>query len=430
MTGSQIPRLYAEILDYAQNPRKVLEIQRRRLSQMIRHARQHVPYYRAMLSEPELLGSDGSVNMDAFLHLPFLGKAEMRDQFPALQSTDDLNRHTFENSSGGSTGEPVRFVQDRWYREGDIAATLFLFKMAGKKLGEPELKLWGSERDILEGSIGRRQILENWLYNRTLVNSFRLDETRMHSLVSTWNSHNPVVVWCYVDSIFELARFVSRKNIALSPPKAIITTAGTLSESVKEFIAATFNTRVLNQYGSREVGVLACDEHHAAGLRLFEWKHYVEVIDKNGQPCAAGQEGEIVVTCLENYSMPLIRFKIGDLGIMSSDNPLRRLSRVTGRVTDHFVCRDGTLIHGEYFTHLFYFKDWLRQFQVVQTDYNKITCFIVPQNEPVTSDMNDIKDKIQKVMGRDCEIRFDAVEQIQPSKSGKFLYTRCEVIRD
>lgn len=128
--------------------------------------------------------------------------------------------------------------------------------------------------------------------------------------------------------------------------------------------------------------------------------------------------------------MPLIRFKIGDLGILPSDNPLRRLSRVTGRVTDHFVCRDGTLIHGEYFTHLFYFRDWLRQFQVVQTDYNKITCFIVPQNEPVTSDMNDIKDKIQKVMGKDCEIRFDAVEQIQPSKSGKFLYTRCEVTRD
>jgi len=429
-SGSQIPQRYKEILNNVGNPGQLLEIQRLRLSELIRYAREHVPYYRATYTNPDLINEHGMVEMDEFHGLPFLGKAELRDQFPALQSTEHRNRHTFENSSGGSTGEPVRFIQDRFYREADIAATLFLFKMAGKELGDPELKLWGSERDILEGSIGHRERLENWLYNRTLVNSFRMDEFRMQSLAAAWNKSKPLVVWSYVDSIFEFARFVKRENMTLVPPKAIITTAGTLDEHIRSVIESTFNTSVLNQYGSREVGVLGCEEPNVTGLRLFEWKHYVEVIDEDGRPCAAGKEGDIVVTCLENFSMPLIRFKIGDRGVLSNDKPLRRLSSVTGRITDHFVCRDGTIIHGEYFSHLFYFKDWVKRFQIVQTDYDRVTCFIVLQHDPVASDIADIESRIQAVMGRKCEVRFNSVEDIQPSKSGKFLYTRCEVSRN
>jgi phenylacetate-CoA ligase len=61
--------------------------------------------------------------------------------------------------------------------------------------------------------------------------------------------------------------------------------------------------------------------------------------------------------------MPLILFKIGDRGVLCDDGLVKRLARVSGRVTDHFVLSDGSLVHGEYFTHLFYFRDWVKRFQ-------------------------------------------------------------------
>ncbi len=438
LSGSQVPDRYARILDLAEGANSIAQCQasqHEQLARLLQHACKNVPYYQKIFSLDELVSPDGRVDIDAFQRLPLLGKVEMRRDFAALQSVDTANRHRFENSSGGSTGEPVRFIQDNAYRDGDIAATLFLFHQAGKEIGEAELKLWGSERDIELGSLGWRQSIENWLYNRTLVNSFRLTEAGMFNLVSRWNAKCPVVVWTYVDSIFEFARFIEQKKIKLTPPKVIITTAGTLDQTVKDFLEKIFQTRVLNQYGSREVGVLACEEPgggalKSGGLRLFEWKHYVEIVDDDGAPCLAGQEGNIIVTCLENYSMPLIRFAIGDRGVMIEDGGQTRLAKVTGRITDHFVSQDGSLIHGEYFTHLFYFKPWVRRFQVVQKSYHEVICFVVPESEPPSSDLAMIKGKIQHVMGQECQVHFEMVDTIEPSKSGKYLYTRCDVKRD
>ncbi len=437
-SGSQVPGRYSAIVKLMDGENSVDNcrlVQQVNLLGLLEHAFQNVPYYRAISSLADLVNAEGRVDFNAFQRLPLLGKDELRHHFAALQAVDTVNRHCFENSSGGSTGEPVRFIQDAAYRDGDIAATLFLFRQAGKEIGDAELKLWGSERDIEAGSIGWREKLENWLYNRTLVNSFRLDETAMSKLASTWNAKRPVAVWTYVDSIFEFARYVEKNKIQLHLPKAIITTAGTLDPSVKVYLEEIFRTVVLNQYGSREVGVLACERPKATdaapeGLMLFPWKHYVEVVDDHGEVCPSGQEGNILVTCLENYSMPLIRFAIGDRGVLLDDGGQTRLAKVTGRVTDHFVSQDGSLIHGEYFTHLFYFKNWVRRFQVVQKSYQEIVCVVVPEGEPVADDIARISEKIRHVMGGECQVRFDMVDTIEPSPSGKYLYTRSDVKRD
>jgi phenylacetate-CoA ligase len=429
VSGSKIPQKYADILQMADVPEQLQEVQRQRLSLMVKHAVKNVEFYRQTLSPLDIFDQDGTLNIEAFHRIPFLGKSQMRDQFRQLSSVDHLTRGSYENSSGGSTGEPVRFLQDDDYHQGDVAATLFLFFQSGKDVGERELKLWGSERDIIAGSVGIREKLQNWLFNRKLVNSFTMSESDMGELVSTWNRFKPAIIWTYVDSILEFARFVSRNGLEVVAPRAIVTTAGTLHESAREIIEGALKTRVLNQYGSREVGVIGCETPGSDGLRLCEWKHYIEVVDDQGNQCPSGIEGEIVITCLENYSMPLIRFKIGDRGVLCDDGLVKRLAGVSGRVTDHFVLRDGSLVHGEYFTHLFYFRNWVKRFQVIQTEYDQVICRVVLHQDPVSEDLMDIEVKVKLVMGKNCVVRFDFVDEILPSKSGKYLYTRSELAR-
>lgn len=419
---SGIPAQYDSIKKTSLSAEDRLALQNEKLELIVRHAAKNVPYYKEIFSQLDVR----EISTETLKDIPLLGKSELRSSFSKLQSTSEI-QGVYENSSGGSTGEPVKFMQDKTHYESDVATTLYMFERAGKVMGDRELKLWGSERDIFDGSIGTTERLKNFLYNRASFNSFRMNDIAMARLYSVWNTNPPTLVWSYVDSIYEFAKYLSRTDQQVPVPKAIVTTAGSLHEPVKKFLGEIFHCPVLNQYGSREVGVLGCEVPNEEGLELYEWKHFVEILDDQGQRCPLGVEGNIVITTLDNYVMPLIRFSIGDRGVMMADGKLTRLRRVLGRNTDHFQLRDGTLIHGEYFTHLFYFKAWVKKFRVRQTDYDNVVCEIVAVGTPEEKDMADIRDKIRLVMQQSCDVSFKFVPDIPPVSSGKYLYTICEI---
>ena len=139
-----------------------------------------------------------------------------------------------------------------------------------------------------------------------------------------------------------------------------------------------------------------------------------------------------MITLLSNYSMPLIRYEIGDTGNMSTKKlechvKTKILTKVTGRVTNHFILRDGTIIHGEYFSHMFYFKDWIKKFRITQKDYDNIICAIVKIKEPAKKEIKEIEISIKKIMGNQCRIKWEFVQNISASKSGKYIYTISEL---
>jgi phenylacetate-CoA ligase len=432
LSGSKIPIRYSWLKRHVRkSEQEICNYEEERLKELLLYAHNHVPYYHKVLSAYEVV-KRGRVHLENFESLPLLTKELMRGAQEELKSDELRKRRYYYNTSGGSTAEPVRFIQDKEYWEGDVAATLLFFSMASKDVGEPEIKLWGSERDIIEGTTGWKTKLQNWLYHRTLLNSFMMDECEMERYVCVWNKVKPKVVWSYTDSIYELSRFAERKALKLYPPASVIVTAATLNESIKRYVEKTLQTRILNQYGSREVGAIACECLEQKGLHIFTWRLYVELINGKCRKVDEGEEGEIIITSLENYSMPLIRYRIGDMGIAAKEKctcgiNLRLLQKVTGRITDHFRRIDGGLIHGEYFTHLFYFRPWVKKFQVVQNEYKLIKIYVVKEGEASLEDMNHIARKIKLVMGEDCQVEFEFVDELRPTRSGKYLYTICEL---
>lgn len=424
---------YRRIRELSRKPRKTIkELQQKKLSTLLVYSYLNVPYYHKALGRAGIVDDNGNVNMENWQKLPFLTKDILRREFDSLKSRAMPEKLCYENSSGGSTGEPVKFLQHTDYMIGDMASHVFFSNFCGKNIGEPELKLWGSERDIFGESPSLSLKLKNFLYNRLSLNSFKMETRNLKQYSEKWNRFKPKVVWTYIDSIYELARFAEQNSLELYPPAAIITTAGTLEPEIRTYLERIFKTKVLNQYGSREVGGIACECMKQHGLHIFEWRQFIEVLDQQDKPCPPGKEGEIVITCLENFAMPLIRYRIGDTGIpgtcdYSCGYNLSVLKSLTGRVTDHFILKDGTLVHGEYFTHLFYFQSWVKKFQVVQKDFDHVRVNVVLSQEKNVEKMKSIKQKIKLVMGEDCRVEFEFVEEIPPSPSGKFLYTKSEV---
>jgi len=420
---------------------KMNTLQQDRLKNLLTHAYLHVPYYREVLPKAGVINNDHSVNLRNFSRIPLLDKSLIRNHYEELKSDDLSTRKWYENTSGGSTGEPVRFVQDKKYHDVAFAVKMFDDLWSGYTIGDRKIILWGSERDLLVGKETFRTLTGRWLRNETYLNTFRITPEQMHAYVKCINDFQPVQILAYVASLYELSCFIEQEKLSIHSPRSIMVSAGVLHAHMRETIERIFKAPVFNRYGSREVGDIACECDQHQGLHISPFTHHVEILRQDGSPVNLGEMGEIVITLLTNYAMPLIRYRIGDIGLWS-ERPCTcgriwpMLNYVSGKMWDIFRTKSGTQAHGEYFIRIFYFQDWIKKFQVIQEDFDFIRALIVPNGqeskirEMYAKEIDMITEKIRFVMGQDCRVQFDFVEDIDPTASGKYHYIISKVSKE
>ena len=425
-------RHYNRCLELERNTHSADAVRLQRLTALLAHCEQSVPYYARIMKE---VGDDYRSNpYDYLSRLPILTKEHIRNSLDALTSRDLAGREWFYNTSGGSTGEPVRFVQDRDFVDSSIAITHLFSTWTGKDIGDSELRLWGSERDVFVGTQGIKAHITNILFNQRILNAFQMTPARMREYLEVINRRRPCLIVAYAQAIYELARFAERENVSVVPQHAIMTSAGTLYKFMSEKLGEVFGAPVFNRYGSREVGDIASQCEARKCLHVSPYGNYIEIVDEDGRVVTPGQDGDIVITSLQNYAMPLIRYRIGDRGRLCPSNRCecgregQMLATVLGRNVDAFRTTDGGLIDGEYFTHLLYFRQWVKQFQIVQTAVSAVEFRIVRSGfDPAQDEIDEIVRKTQLVLGSCCRVDICFVDEISPSASGKFRYTISEV---
>jgi phenylacetate-CoA ligase len=130
--------------------------------------------------------------------------------------------------------------------------------------------------------------------------------------------------------------------------------------------------------------------------------------------------------------MPLIRYDMGDKATASDEvcscgRALPLIASVDGRQSDFLIAADETEVHGEFFTHLFYGRPDVAQFQVVQQDRMTVVLRVVPVRVAEENDYSDIVEKMSRVLGEGVNVDVEICESIPPSRSGKHRFTICEI---
>lgn len=432
LQGSSIPKKLTKIQDLSQkSDNEISHFQHQELYRMLNHAQKHIPYYQEILPDTLFNHSTQTIDMSVFQQIPVLTKDLLNTRNTNLQHPYPAKEWgTYQNTSGGSTGEPSQFMQDKIYSDWNIANKLFYKEYYGNHaIGDLELRLWGSEKDILYGKETLSMRMRNLVYNRIDLNTYKLDYKNIQHYIDVWNTKKPSWVEAYVNSAYQLAKYINQKELITHKPKGVLVSAGKLEHFMQKEIEKAFQCPIYNRYGSREIGDVACSDGQSDELILSPWNHYVEILNNNLQPCEPGEAGKIYVTTLHNFSMPLIRYQVEDIATFSDQSKfgVPKISQINGRVNSMITTNHARLDSTALTTSFYEYKS-ITKYQFIQkTKTHFILRVVIHDQNMWERDKDDLLNRFKKILGEDITIDFVTEEEILPSKSGKYLYIISEV---
>ena len=406
-------------------------LQLNRVNRLLDHAYRTTPFYRQRLDACGIQAGPIGELSDLQAMEP-VSKTTLQSNLSAMLSTDYNVDDLIEDASGGSTGIPTKFYKDIERHNLRRADQIRHDRWSGWNVGERWALIWGARTDLVDKRSLRERLVEKYLHRCVALDAFELKHDSMQEFAVRLHRHKPRMILGYANALYRFAEFLLESEFSQSiRPSGVISSAENLTKDMKDLIGRAFACPVLDRYGSREVGLIASECGINAGLHINADNLIVEIV--NGDlPAASGQTGQIIVTDLWNYGMPLIRYDMGDMGIPTDalcpcGRKLPMIQSVEGRASDFLQAADGTQIHGEFFTHLFYGNDAVVQFQIVQKTSSDVDIFIVRKDEYANEQFEEIVATTKRVLGETTKVTVKFRDSIPPTASGKFRFTISNV---
>jgi phenylacetate-CoA ligase len=393
------------------------KLQLRRLIKLSSYAKENIPYYRNILKKDISSFSD-------LQETPFLEKDALRIDAGNLIPVKPSGR-VRSKTTGGSTGAAVTIYKNNYAMAEELAATWRGYSWAGVEIGDLQARFWGVPFDKKSRL---RAKLVDWVTNRIRLSAFSFSDNDIANYVVLLNKKKPVYFYGYVSMIKQLADYLDKNNIPLNfKLQAVITTSEVLSVSDRIFFEHVFKCKVFNEYGCGEIGTIAHECEHGK-MHITAENMIIEIVDANGHMVEPGVSGEIVVTDLTNYSMPLIRYKMRDFGVIDREpcqcgRGLPVLKEIHGREYDLLINSKGEKFHGEFFLYMIEDAKKLnmpvRGYQIEQVSLNKMIVNVVADDLVFYKVKDFLEDKIKLNFDSSIEIEFNQVSFISREASGK-----------
>jgi len=350
-------------------------------------------------------------------------------QFPIISKRDILNSELYISNlvdkeklikyeSSGSTG--VRSIVYIDKKEESIIRAILIawWEWNGYYFGKPILQTgMSSNRGIIKR-------LKDIVLSTRYMNAFGLSEYEVFKTLST-EKRSGVHLFGYASSLYEIAKIAKKRNLNLSID-IVLSQGDKLFSHYKTEIQETFNCSIVEDYGLNE-GFMVGQKKDLPYFYIYTPNVFVEILNECNKAVKDGEMGRIVLTKLDGFAMPLIRYDTGDLGIMlprdkypkHRDLSFPLLERVVGRNTDIIKTPDGKTLIVHTFTGIFEFYDEIDQFQVIQDHLNSIIIKFIPSKKYTPIILDVIEKDFRKKTGSSIIINWEHVQAIAPSKSGK-----------
>jgi phenylacetate-CoA ligase len=401
----------------------VLAARRRtRLREVLGRAAE-TPYYGAVLREAGL--DPQTVELHDLERLPLLDRQVIAhhglDAF--LTGRRDGLVHVF---TSGSTGTPGHFLRSRM-EEADYSARWWRVYAAYG------CSVWDAQFNVsIVGKPDRAGPISMLRKIGVLPRVERAaSDTPPPQVLERVRTMNPPILTGYAGAIEALADHVLATGAQIQPPRAVFCTGMEVTDRCMELAERAFHAPAVDVYVTNELGVIAwsCPVRRDL-LHVNDDSFVVEVLGRDGKPAPAGTVGELAITSLGLTSMPLIRYKMGDMAARVSERcecgrGLGLLTRLHGR-TAHAIRRNsGALITTPLITGLFgraHAHEWVRGFQVREEPGQRLRFLLDIRRPPSEDQRNALELSVESAVGEEFQIAFEVVDQIPAAPSGKLQF--------
>jgi len=206
-------------------------------------------------------------------------------------------------------------------------------------------------------------------------------------------------------------------------PRIVMTGGNVLARESRRRMEAIFGVPVIDLYSSWEFGNIAWECSHRAGYHMNTDSLVIELIHE-GRRVSPGERGELIITGLDAYAMPFIRYQIGDIGLLSDHRcPCGRglplLERIEGRNNDLIRLADGRIISPFTISKILRFITGIAQFKMVQERKDAFQILIVRGKGFSPETVETVRREMKKPLGDEVLLDIQLVDHIPPDPSGK-----------
>lgn len=394
----------------------LIGIQEIKLRALINHAYQNVPFYRDLFNSVGVKPKDiNSVN--DLQKIPIISKEDIRKNYPNKILAKELDiSNCLIRSTTGSCGMPLKVAFSPEVLTFQESVSFFAFFESGLRLTDKVVKIYHTDS---QNNLFPKLFKKLGIFDWETISIFNSVE----SIIESLKYLNADVIRTYPSMLLLLSNEIVKQNIVGINPRLIITGGETLTDNSRIEISGVFNSDLRRVYGAEEFGHFAFECNQHSGLHIISDAVIAEVV-KEEKKITENAEGEIVLTSLYNYAMPLIRYKLGDIVCISGKKcacgrgfPL--ITSIEGRADDFLILPSGKKISPRMINVI---EDipGVSMYKTVQETKNRIVVNLVKGKGFNDKTISEIKKNIKiGCLGEDVEVEVKLVEELPLERRGK-----------
>ena len=417
--GGKIREYYDQIR-YAWKEGSSVEETEKKIQDLIAHAVKTTDFYK---DYPEDI---------SLKDLPVVNKDTFRQQYDRfISSTYKDAPDNRVMCTSGSTGTPLRMIQNRDKIRHNTAGGIFLGAAAGYYIGMKEafIRVW-----VNNVKKSKFQLIQE---NMIMMDSSRMDEQALAEMFHTIEKKKVKCLVGYSSALGELSDYIrkSGKDCSNCSVRAIIPISETMPEPVRRTLEKQFGCPVRSWYSNEENGIMGLQNEKDEGYRIDTETYYYEILKMDSdEPAEPGELGRIVITDLFNYAFPILRYDNGDTAVAVRKEKNGRfklyLSELYGRRSDLIYDCKGNAVTPYIITNNLWDIEGVKQYRFIQEDVKDYTIWL--NGDPAKMDQEEILGRIRPYLGDEARIKVEIVDEIPVLASGKrkYIENRCEKYQD
>ncbi len=382
-----------------------------RLRRLLRHAKVNIPFYKRV---PFNAAGNPS---EEILNFPIQRKAIIKENINALVYGDKSK--LIKEASSGSSGIQGIVYLDKESQSMHRSVQMFWWEWAGYKPGDKLLQTGITpNRGFIKG-------MKDFLFRTDYVSAYNLDSSAVLTKLRQLQKSPAKHFMGYASSLYVFAKVAEENNINDVRFESVVSWGDKMFPHFRALIEKQFSTRVQDTYACTEGAMIAAQCQFGKYHIMIPQVH-LEIVDDEGSPVPNGTLGKVLVTRLDNYVMPLIRYYLGDLAVIDEDQTpcmcgrnLPILKQIIGRDTDIVKTASGKFMVVHAFTGIFEHIPEIRQFKIIQNNLESIEIEYIKDKGFNPGVLDTIQDKIHNYLNEPYPISFVEVESIAPTSSGK-----------